>query len=280
MSTSNAAIAAVRNCATAMLTNASFIRHELPYVTMTDVHRAEAEAVCDAFAGSKHDFLSELADLSLALVAGAIDEREAMRRLERINAWMRDTLNAMRDLVRGLHRALDEKKRNSDAYILISESAVNVLTAFRAAQDALAAMPARELSAHPSSEPASFALSPPNEQRVPIVGGKNNSVGDIVIRETATRLTIERTPFFNNDYYSSITRDKAKAILTAARRRDWKTVSRLDRDLLPWYCPACNVVYGESDWWMWVHFDYEPGYCGHASVRGSCPKGHTHYLAD
>lgn len=106
MSTFSAAIAAVRNCATAMLTNARFIRHELPYVTMTDVHRAEAEVVCDAYAGSKHDFLAGLADLGLALVAGAIDEREAIRRLDRINAWMRDALIAMRHLERGLYDAL------------------------------------------------------------------------------------------------------------------------------------------------------------------------------
>ena len=280
MSASNAAIAAVRNCAMAMFSTASFIRHELPFVTIADVHRAEAEAVCDAYAGSKHDFLADLADLSLALVAGAIDEREAIRRLDRINAWMRDALFAMRHLVRGLHDALDEEKHNSDAYILISDCEANVLNAFRAAQDAIAAMPSRESQVHPSAEFPSFTLSPPNEERVPIVDGKNNPVGDIVIRETAARVTIERTPFFNNNYYTSITRDKAKAILTAARRHDWKTVSQLDHNLLPWYCPACKVVYGESEWWMRVHFDFEPGYCGHANVRGNCPQGHTHYMAD
>ena len=140
MSASSAAIAAVRNCAMAMLQNASFIRHELPHVNMTDVHRTEAEAVCDAFIGTKHDAFSELGQLSDALVARRANQGEVIRRLDRINAWMRDDLNAMHHLVQGLHDALDEKKRNSNAYILVSESAVNVLNAFRAAHDAINAL--------------------------------------------------------------------------------------------------------------------------------------------
>lgn len=131
-----AAMTEARRCAMVMMESAGFIRAELPDVTMSDALRARTEELCDTLVATKHDLVSELAEMEELLDSGTA--ASALRgRVERILGWMRDDITRMHELV----TALDSGRRNHPAYalayILVAESAVYVLEAYEDTRVAL-----------------------------------------------------------------------------------------------------------------------------------------------
>ena len=118
-----------RQCAGAMLENAIFIQQELPNVRMDDPTRAATAELCAQLIGTKHDVVHELFDLDDLLSGGATEKRIASA-IARIMDWLRRDIRQMHELVTALEAAAKRDRACSSAYMLVSESAVNILNPF------------------------------------------------------------------------------------------------------------------------------------------------------
>lgn len=130
-----------RNCALVMLESATYIQGELANVHVNDELRAQTEQVCTALVGTKHDIFSELFELDelLGADASAVVIRS---RVDRIVQWLSDDINRMHQLVMALESASKQSSVYGAAYVLVVESATNILNAFnrtRTAADSLRA---------------------------------------------------------------------------------------------------------------------------------------------
>ncbi len=137
----HAVITEARNCALCMLENATYIKSELANVRMNDALRAQTEQVCTALVGTKHDIISELFELD-ELLGSQASASVIGSRVNRIVQWFRDDITMMHQLVMSLESASKEDPSCGSAYVLVAESATNILNAFnrtRAAADSLLA---------------------------------------------------------------------------------------------------------------------------------------------
>jgi hypothetical protein len=134
------AMSAARDCAMVMLETADYIQAELPNVQIDKALQSRTKKVCSALIGTKHDVISELFEIDDLLSPGGASSSEIASRLDRIIRWLWEDVSGMHKLVMALDSA---KKRNPAfalAYVLVAESATNVLNAFnrtRAAADFL-----------------------------------------------------------------------------------------------------------------------------------------------
>jgi len=113
-------------CALVMLENATYIQGELVKVRMNDALRAQTEEVCAAMIGTKHDIFSELFEL---LGSGA--SADVIRsRVDRIVRWFEEDIAQMHQLVMALQAASEQDRLCVSAYVLVAESAANILRAF------------------------------------------------------------------------------------------------------------------------------------------------------
>lgn len=133
-------MSAARDCAMVMLETADYIQAELPNVQIDKALQSLTKTVCSALIGTKHDVISELFEIDDLLSPGGASSSEIASRLDRIIRWLWEDVSGMHKLVMALDSA---KKRNPAfalAYVLVAESATNVLNAFnrtRAAADFL-----------------------------------------------------------------------------------------------------------------------------------------------
>jgi len=135
----DAVMTEARNCALAMLENATYIRGELAKVRMNDALRAQTEQVCTALVGTKHDVFSELFELD-ELLGSAASSSVIRSRVNRIVQWLSDDITRMHQLVMALQSAGEQDPSCGPAYVLVAESATNILSAFnrtKAAADSL-----------------------------------------------------------------------------------------------------------------------------------------------
>lgn len=71
----------------------------------------------------------------------------------------------------------------------------------------------------------------------------------------------------------------AEAIQAALLAADADALLRLDREIVPFYCPACQLSYCEAHWVTWPIFD--PEYpVWFEELRGRCPEGHERRIHD
>ena len=124
-----AVMVAARGCAMEM------IQRELPDVEMPDELRAETEQVCTGLIGTKHDVISELAELDDLLGNGNPDA-DVRTRVNRIVTWMGLDIMQMHELVSALHSAARENPDHGAAFVLVAESAANIVKAFGPAVEA------------------------------------------------------------------------------------------------------------------------------------------------
>lgn len=116
-------------CALVMLENATYIQGELVKVRMNDALRAQTEEVCAAMIGTKHDIFSELFELNELLGSGA--SADVIRsRVDRIVRWFEEDIARMHQLVMALQAASEQDRLCVSAYVLVAESAANILRAF------------------------------------------------------------------------------------------------------------------------------------------------------
>ena len=138
-STIHSVMIEARNCALVMLESANYIQRELANVHLNHELRAETEQVCTALVGTKHDIISELFELDELLGAGA-SAPVVRSRVNRIVQWLRDDITRMHQLVMALESASKQDPVYGLAYVLVAESATNLLNAFnrtRTAADSL-----------------------------------------------------------------------------------------------------------------------------------------------
>lgn len=119
-----------------MLANAMYVERELPNVKLSPELRERTERVFSTLVGTKHDVYSELAEYDDLVDAGA-PEAELDRRLERMVRWLGEDVDELDSLVRALEDAHRDDPGVTAAYVLVTESAANVLRAFAAARDAV-----------------------------------------------------------------------------------------------------------------------------------------------
>ncbi len=125
----HAVMTEARNCALVMLESANYIQGELDNVRMNDTLRAQTEQVCTALVGTKHDIISELLELD-EFLGSETSVSLICSRVNRIVQWFRDDITRMHQLVLALKSASKQDPACRGAYILVAESATNVLNAF------------------------------------------------------------------------------------------------------------------------------------------------------
>lgn len=74
-----------------------------------------------------------------------------------------------------------------------------------------------------------------------------------------------------------ISHDDKERLIQAVSDGDWKALFEYERELIPWYCPRCDAMYGDRRWQVWDVFD-EDGW--HEEIRGRCPNSHERMLED
>lgn len=121
-----------RECAMALLESGDFIQRELTNVRMDDATRASAAKLCSQLIGTKHDIIHELFDLD-ELLRGGVDEDTIHSRIDRIRRWLFNDVSQMHELVTTLASAVERDPECGGAYILVAESATNILRPFKRA---------------------------------------------------------------------------------------------------------------------------------------------------
>ena len=123
-----------RECAMQMLQNAAYIQTELDNVQMSDALRVRTRQICDDLIGTRYDITHEIFEVDDLLTSKA-PSREIVARADRIVRWLGDDVEKMHGVVMALEAAADQERACGLAYILVSESAVNILKPFYRAQD-------------------------------------------------------------------------------------------------------------------------------------------------
>jgi hypothetical protein len=127
---------AARSCAMTMLENATYIQAELDRVQMPEPMRTRTIAVCEALIRTKHDVIHEIFDIDELLLEQP-DPALISGRMARVIQWMSDDVRALHQLVKDLESAAQDDAAVQLAYLLISESAVNILNALGLVMDAV-----------------------------------------------------------------------------------------------------------------------------------------------
>ena len=123
-----------RDCALQMMMNAIFIQQELPSVQMSDELRQRTVELCSVLIGTKHDLITEIFELDEALEKGA-GNVEVLRRINRMVEWAGEDALKMHEIVMALDADAQKDVMNGSAYLLVSESAVNILTPLAGMRD-------------------------------------------------------------------------------------------------------------------------------------------------
>jgi hypothetical protein len=158
------AMGAIRDCALAMMGNASYIQQELPRVEMTEELRSRTVEICESMVGTKHDVISEQFEMDELLQAegdpaevsspkaetgqAATSSRQVestasavSSRIDRVIAWLWEDISRLHELILALRDESQENDNFSLALVLVQESATNIVLAFNRAKAASAALP-------------------------------------------------------------------------------------------------------------------------------------------
>lgn len=117
-----------------MLENATYVQAELDRVQMPEPMRTRTIAVCEALIGTKHDVIHEIFEIDELLVDKP-DPALISGRMARVIQWMSDDVRVLHQLVKDLESAAQGDAAVQLAYLLISESSVNILNALSLAMD-------------------------------------------------------------------------------------------------------------------------------------------------
>lgn len=124
-----------------MLQGAAFIQRELPKVVMDDGLRSRTARLCDALVSTGYAVVSELRDFDEP-IQGRSTEDVARMRVKRINEWLFEHLPAQHEIVQSLDAAARPGVGDKGAYILVAETAVGILNAYKEVREVAEAIAA------------------------------------------------------------------------------------------------------------------------------------------
>lgn len=138
MTDHGAALSAIRDCAMEMLSNAQYIEAELPNVALPPDLRARTEEAASSLVGTKHDVISEIFDFCELRDSGGA-ESDLNDRLARMIRWLGEDASKLHELVEALRAAYASDPNLGGAYVLVMESATNILRSYGRACEAVKA---------------------------------------------------------------------------------------------------------------------------------------------
>ena len=130
------ALGAARDCAHVMLSNAAYIQRELPGLELSAALRAPVESICSRLVGTKHDILTELHELQ-GTAGGCENPSEIVQIVTKILQWIQQDISELHEVVIALEKASEHDQGVTLAYLLVAESAVNIIEASGRLHEAL-----------------------------------------------------------------------------------------------------------------------------------------------
>jgi hypothetical protein len=121
-------------CAHTLLENIMYIQKELPTLDLAEAQRSAIVQICSTLVGTKHDVVSELFDLQD--IEGAAESDVIQKRIERIVQMVIEDLTQLHEVVQSLETAIASDRRVGLAYLLVAESAANMLRSYVEMRDA------------------------------------------------------------------------------------------------------------------------------------------------
>lgn len=118
---------AARECAMQMMLNATYIQRELPTLELPEPINTKIKAVCDSLIGTKHDVMTELFELADETLT---DASQVPRKVQRIVQWLSEPIGEIHQLVTDLQASLQANSQWFAAFLLVTESATNIVNAF------------------------------------------------------------------------------------------------------------------------------------------------------
>lgn len=115
-------------CAHTLLENIMYIQKEIPTLDLAEVQRSAIVQICTTLIGTKHDVVSELFDLQD--MESAAEPDVIQKRIERIVQMVIEDLTQLHEVVQSLESAAASDRRIGLAYLLVAESATNILRSF------------------------------------------------------------------------------------------------------------------------------------------------------
>ena len=153
-----AAVAAVRDCADTMETQATSLLQALPALPMNEPLRAAALGLSAGLMDASGRVIFELALLQTELGEGKTDIATAVQRLSAMDATMMAAVAAMTDVVDELEKAAERDEQYERAFVLVIEATGVLLQGLEKAKAATQALGAAVPQA-PKREPAPAADS-------------------------------------------------------------------------------------------------------------------------
>ena len=134
------AFTAIYDCTPIILANASYILAELPNEQLPEPLRQYITGQCDALLSTRHDLMSELAEIEDQLDSG-VNPGVILERMKRAITWLEEDLSALHLDIAELQEFSNKNPAAAPAYILVAESATNILNAFHRAKTAVDSIP-------------------------------------------------------------------------------------------------------------------------------------------
>jgi hypothetical protein len=137
-----AAMAAVRDCADTMETQAASLLQALLQLPMDEELRANARERSEGLRDASSRVTFELALLQTEIVEGKTDTAAVIQRLTGMDALMMSALGAMADVADELEKAAERDEQNEPTFVLVIESTGVLLQDLEQAKSATQALSA------------------------------------------------------------------------------------------------------------------------------------------
>jgi len=115
-----------RECCAQMIANASYMQNELANVRMSDELRKRTVELCADLGGMHFDAFSEISDID-ELLERDDGNPDILARINLTETWMQGAAIKMHGIVEALYADSEKDVMKVGAYLLVSESAVNIL---------------------------------------------------------------------------------------------------------------------------------------------------------
>ncbi len=122
-----------------MMSNAAYIQTELPSLTLPKEAKDQITTLCDSLIATKNDVVSEL--FELFEVSESSSPSNINERVKMIIQWLWETIQEMNVVVQSLQPASETDAQFFGTWLLVVESANNILVPFNRASQAADALP-------------------------------------------------------------------------------------------------------------------------------------------